>query len=228
VQIGVVSSASAMVFMEDSERAAEVARECGVDVGLHLNFTTPFSAPLATGLLSKHHERVAHFLLRNRLFQVVYHPGLAGSFEYLVAVQLDEFRRIYGEEPHRVDGHHHMHLCANVLLSGLLPYGTISRRNFSFQPGEKGRVNRFYRGVVDRMLARRHRLVDFLFSLPPLEPSDRLQRILCLARRHVVELETHPINPEEYRFLTQHQSAVNPIASGFSMLSSTSLVIARK
>ena len=36
----------------------------------------------------------------------------------------------------------------------------------------------------------------------PVEPVDRLQRICSLARYAVVELETHPVNPEEYRFLT--------------------------
>src|SRR6266436_2569517 len=41
---GAVSSASAMVLMEDSERASVLAREHGIDAGLHLNFTTPFSA----------------------------------------------------------------------------------------------------------------------------------------------------------------------------------------
>ena len=198
---GAVSSASAMVFMEDSERAAALARERGVDVGLHLNFTSPFSAPLAPGRLAEHGERVSRFLLRNRLAQVMYHPGLASSFEYVVAAQLEEFRRIYGAEPRRVDGHHHMHLCANVLFAGLLPAGTIARRNFSFQPGKKSGVNRFYRGVIDRLLARRHRLTDYFFSLPPLQPAERLDRVFAVARRSVVEVETHPINPEEYRFL---------------------------
>src|SRR6266480_4217678 len=42
---GGVSSVSAMVFMADSERAADTARERGIDAGLHVNFTTPFSAP---------------------------------------------------------------------------------------------------------------------------------------------------------------------------------------
>ena len=42
---GAVSSVSAMVFMQDSERAAGIAREHGIEAGLHLNFTTPFSAP---------------------------------------------------------------------------------------------------------------------------------------------------------------------------------------
>jgi hypothetical protein len=191
-----------MVFMEDSERAATLARERKVNVGLHLNFTTPFSTPVPIGRLAEHHARVSGFLLRNRLSQVVYHPRLANSFEYLVATQVGEFRRIYGAEPDRIDGHHHMHLCANVLLGELMPARTLVRRNFSFVPGEKSWVNRFYRKSVDRLLKRRHWLVDYLFSLTPVEPPDRLRRIVSLARHAVVELETHPVNPDEYRFLT--------------------------
>jgi hypothetical protein len=202
VRLGSVSSTSAMVFMEDSERAATLASERKVDVGLHLNFTTPFSAPMATGRLTDHHGRVSSFLLRNRLSQVVYNPQLASSFEYLVAAQVEEFRRIYGAEPDRIDGHHHMHLCANVLFGELMPAGAFVRRNFSFAPGEKSWVNRFYRKAIDRQLKRRHRLVDYLFSLTPVEPPDRLQRIMSLARHAVVELETHPVIPDEYRFLT--------------------------
>lgn len=199
---GAVSSVSAMVFMEDSERAAEIAREQGIDAGLHLNFTTAFSGPVRTTRLLERQEKVARFLLLHRLAQVVFHPGLVNSFQYLVAAQVDEFHRIYGVEPRRFDGHHHMHLCANVLIQRLLPQDTIVRRNFSFESGEKGSWNRAYRGFVDGRLARRHRLTDFFFSLPPLEPSSRLQRIFDLAHRFVVELETHPVNPEEYRYLT--------------------------
>ena len=95
-----------------------------------------------------------------------------------------------------------MHLCSNVLLADLLPPGTLVRRNFSFQSGEKSPFNRLYRGFVDRMLERRHSLVDFLFSLTPLEPNGRLKRIFSLARQSVVEVETHPVNPADYRFLT--------------------------
>ena len=202
VQRGSVSSASAMVFMEDSERAAALANDRCVDVGLHLNFTTPFSAGVVSSRLIEHHERVSRFLLRNRLSQVVYHPGLAGSFEYVAAAQLEEFRRVYDTEPVRIDGHHHMHLCANVLLAGLLPSGTIVRRSFSFRPGQKKWGNRLYRRAIDRVLARRHRMTDFFFSLRPLEPPSRLAGIFSEAMRWVVEVETHPVNSEEYRFLT--------------------------
>ena len=42
-QHGRITSVSAMVFMNDSERAAEIAREHNLDAGLHLNFTDPFT-----------------------------------------------------------------------------------------------------------------------------------------------------------------------------------------
>ena len=94
-----------------------------------------------------------------------------------------------------------MHLCANVLLGGLLPPGTLVRRNFSFQPGEKSLCNRLYRRAIDRILARRHRLVDFFFSLQPLDLPGRVRTIFSLAREFTVEVETHPIDPKEYHFL---------------------------
>jgi predicted glycoside hydrolase/deacetylase ChbG (UPF0249 family) len=198
---GSISSVSAMVFMEDSERAAALARESTIDAGLHLNFTTPFSAPKCPARLMEVQNELATHLRRHRLAQVIFDPRLVRSFGYVVAAQIDEFRRLYGTEPKRLDGHHHMHLCANVVWGRLLPEGTVVRRNFSFRPGEKSLGNRLYRGLVDRMLARRHHLVDFLFSLAPLEPVQRLQQICSLARQHAVELETHPVNPEEYQFL---------------------------
>jgi hypothetical protein len=196
-----VSSVSAMVFMEDSERAAALARERGIDAGLHLNFTTPFTARRCPPHLAAHQLQLSRFLCRHRFAPAVFHPQLIRSFEYVVQAQLAEFRRLYGTDPDRVDGHHHMHLCANALLGGLLPAGTVARRNFSFQPGEKGPWNRLYRRLTDHILARRNRLVDFFFSLSPLEPLQRLQGIFSLARQSVVEVETHPVNPDEYRFL---------------------------
>jgi predicted glycoside hydrolase/deacetylase ChbG (UPF0249 family) len=201
VAAGAVSAVSAMVFMEDSERAAALARERGIEAGLHLNFTTSFLASRCSSRLLEHQQQIARHLLRHRLAQILFNPVLMSSFRYVVAAQLDEFRRIYGADAQRLDGHHHMHLCANVLWQRLLPAGTIVRRNFSFDRGEKAIWNRFYRQAVDRKLARRHRLTDFFFSLPPLNPSARLEHIYSLARRQVVELETHPANPAEYQYL---------------------------
>jgi hypothetical protein len=197
-----VSSVSAMVFMADSERAAEIARRSGIDAGLHLNFTEAFSASNVPATLLEHQDKLRRRLGWHPLARILYYPGLARSFEYVVSAQIDEYHRLYGTDPQRIDGHHHLHLCTNVVLDGLLPADTVVRRNFSFLPGEKSLVNRLYRRAVDRRLAGRHRLVDYLYNLSPLEPAERLQRIFSLARNSVVELETHPINPEEHRFLT--------------------------
>ena len=202
LQHGVLSSASGMVFMEDSARAASIATEQGFDIGLHLNLTAPFSAPDVPTRLATHHQTVREYLCAHRFARLLYHPGLANSFEYAVQRQLEEFSRLYGRTPDRIDGHHHMHLSANVLLQGLLPFGTIVRRHFSYEPGEKILRNSVFRLFSRALLGGRYRVTDFFFSLPPFAPSVRMQRIFNLARRFVVEVETHPINPEEYRFLT--------------------------
>ena len=199
--IGAVSSVSAMVFMEDLERAAAIAREQGIELGLHLNFTTPFSGSGVRADLAERQQQIAHYLLRHRLAQIVFHPGQMRSFEYVVAAQLDEFRRLYRAAPERIDGHHHMHLCANVLIQKLLPLGTMARRSFSFERGEKSLGNYLYRSFVDRSLARRHCLTDYFFSLAPLEPVSRLRRVFSLASQFTVEVETHPVNPEEHLYL---------------------------
>lgn len=217
----VISSASGMVFMEDSERAASLAREREIDIGLHLNLTEAFSARNVSARLQEHHGRVARFLRRHRLSRTVYHPGLASSFEYVAKAQLEEFNRIYGEAAKRIDGHHHMHLSENVLAGRLLPSGTLLRRNFSFAPGEKSWINRRYRRFVDSRLQRRHQLVDFLFAIEPIE-TERLQRICSCARQAFVELETHPVNEDEFQFLTSHKMITLlrglPIAPDFSAI----------
>lgn len=216
-----VSSVSSMVFMEDSARAAELARQHSVDAGLHLNFTTPFTANHCPPRLLEHQGKVSGYLLRHRLAQVMFHPGLRGSFAYVVQQQIDEYRRLYGAEPARLDGHHHMHLCANVIFDHLMPAGAIVRRNFSFQAGEKSAVNRRYRRWLDGRLARRFRLTDFLFNLQPMEAAARLDRVFALARRSIVELETHPTIPAEYSFLTNgellHRTGGVPVAPRFAL-----------
>ncbi|MGH9470550.1 MAG: ChbG/HpnK family deacetylase [Terriglobia bacterium] len=218
IRRGAVSSVSAMVFMQDSERAAGVAREHGIDAGLHLNLTERFST--SPSRLAEYQRRIARRLHRHRLAQVIFDPLLMNSFEYAVAAQIEEFSRLYGAPPRRIDGHHHMHLCANVLLGKLLPRGVVVRRNFSIGPGEKNLGNRLYRRAVDLMLSRRHALTDFFFALEPLEPRERLRRIFSLARRFTVEVETHPANPDEYQFLSSGEvfrwAADCRVARGYS------------
>jgi len=208
VHAGSVSAASAMVYMADSERASRLAPQ--MEVGLHLNFTTRFTASDVPSRLLEHQERLARYLLCHRLAPVVFHPGLARSFGLVVRAQLDEFRRLYGFDPVKIDGHHHMHLSTNVLLQRLLPAGALVRRNFHFARGEKGAFNRAYRRGVDRLLAKRHRLVDFFLALPPAGDRDRPRRVRELAKRFVVEVEVHPVEQNEYDSLQVLNDTADP------------------
>ena len=218
---GSVSAVSAMMFMSDTERATDLARQWGIDAGLHLNLTTPLSAPSVPSRLREQQQTLASFLQSSRISKTFYHPLLRKAFDYVIATQIDEYRRLYGRSPERIDGHHHMHLCSNVLFDRLLPDGIVVRRNFTFGPKEKSWVNRSYRTHQDRRLKQRYRIVDHLFSLMPLNVPGRLEHIAELARASVVELETHPVLEEEYRFLRaggmQQIAADCPIVRRFAV-----------
>ena len=196
-----VSSVSAMVFMEASERAASMARENDIDAGLHLNFTTPFMGRAISPQLVEHQRTLTHFLRSHRYSPIFFQPRLMNAFEYVARRQMEEYERIYGVPPYRFDGHHHMHLCTNVLMQRLLPRGSIVRRNLSFAPGEKRRANRWFRQLEDSFLATRHQISDYFFDLFPIG-KERMEGISALACAHNVEIETHPAREEEHRFLT--------------------------
>lgn len=213
---GSISSVSAMVFMKDSECGAEIALAEGIDAGLHLNFTLGYSNHQRPAKLAEHQQRIVQTLLRHRWAGAMYYPWLAASFDYVVKAQIEEFERQYGASPARIDGHHHMHLCANVLGQRLLPKGIVVRRNLSFAPGEKSWLNRCYRARQDRRLARDHRMADFFFDLLPVKPASRLQNMRALAERANVEVETHPARGDEYNFLMDGGLMVFPGAASIA------------
>ena len=198
---GRITSTTAMVFMQDSERAAEVSDGLGMDVGLHLNLSQPFTLPGIEARLQQSHERVVRFLTTSKYARLVYNPFLRQQFRRVIDAQIEEFARLFGRQPSHVDGHHHQHLCANVLIDKLIPAQRRIRRSFSFWPGEKSRFNRGYRAVVDRALARSYTMADFLFSLEECLSNDRMSRVFQLAVTATVELMAHPINSIEYAYL---------------------------
>jgi len=200
-QGGRITSGSAMVFMADSERAAELATQNELDVGLHLNFAETFTGERIAGTLENCHRKIVGFMMRNRYSQVLYNPFLRTEFSYSYKAQVDEFTRLFRKPPSHIDGHHHMHLCANLFLSNLIPAGMKVRRNFSFWPGEKSPLNRAYRAFVDRWLARRYRLTDYFFDLTQCIEEKKLDRMVSLAKSSNVELMTHPISPRETAYL---------------------------
>jgi predicted glycoside hydrolase/deacetylase ChbG (UPF0249 family) len=204
---GRITAASAMVFMEDSERASALAAACGLDVGLHVNFTESFTGPDVPSSLRRNHERIRRFLRANKYALIIYNPFLRKAFREVFAAQVDEFARLYGRTPASFDGHQHMHLCSNMILDGILPVGARVRRSFSFTAGEKNFFNRYYRKLVDRRLATRHRIGDFFFILVHHLPVSRLQRVVELARTYEVELMTHPGVNVEYEALMSNEFA---------------------
>src|SRR5262245_43199918 len=80
VHCGAVSAVSAMVFMADSERAAAVASERGLDAGLHLNLTTSLSAPGCPRRVAERQALLTGRLRRHRLAPIVFRPHLAHAF----------------------------------------------------------------------------------------------------------------------------------------------------
>jgi predicted glycoside hydrolase/deacetylase ChbG (UPF0249 family) len=199
---GRITSASLMVFMRDSERAARLARAANLDVGLHLNFTDPFTSNGCEPSLRDSQTHLARFLRRHRYAQLLYNPALRKDFAESYNAQAVEFARLFGgAPPSHVDGHHHMHLCTNLLLSSLVPANTKMRRNFSFWPSDKSWLNRFYRRNVDRWLSHRYRLPDFFFDLSQSLQLQRLEHAVALARTATVEIVTHPVVSAESEFL---------------------------
>jgi predicted glycoside hydrolase/deacetylase ChbG (UPF0249 family) len=198
---GRVTSASAMVFMSDSRRAADEAAAAGLETGLHLNLDLPFDGPDVPSRLRDHHGRVVAFLRRSKWTQLTYSPALRGSFRYAFEAQYDEYGLLFGRAPVQIDGHDHMHLCMNMVMDGVIPRGRRVRRNLTFVRGQRNFANRLYRRAVDAWLVRRFICTDAFFAIDPVSDLPRQARIIGLARDRTVELMVHPGLLEEYEHL---------------------------
>jgi predicted glycoside hydrolase/deacetylase ChbG (UPF0249 family) len=205
-----------MVFMSDSQRAAELALDEKIPTGLHLNFIEPFSGDLLSSQLVERQRNIIRFLAGSRLNQLLYNPLLTRDFDYVFQTQLDEFWRLYRHAPNQFDGHKHMHLCANMLISPTIPRGEKVRRTFFFEPGEKGIVNRKYREFVNLSLARRYRLTDYFFALSQQLSAERFARVCRLASQSHVEVMTHPAVAAETAFLAgrDYEKHIEGVAKG--------------
>jgi predicted glycoside hydrolase/deacetylase ChbG (UPF0249 family) len=203
---GRISSTTAMVFMDDSARAVGVAADLAMSVGLHVNFSQAFTGQRVPARLRDCQRRLSRFLNGGRLRPLLFNPGLCGHFEYVFRHQLDEFERLYGRQPTHVDGHHHMHLCTNMLVQNIIPRGTRIRTTFSSFPGERSVLHRIIRTGVHRRVSSRYRTPGSLFSLStvmtrPDRRVSRLQAIVELTAVEPVELMTHPDWRHEREYL---------------------------
>jgi predicted glycoside hydrolase/deacetylase ChbG (UPF0249 family) len=197
-----VTSIGAMVFMEDAERAAELAKSRKFDVGIHLNFCEAFSQPGLPEYLRLTQSRLVSFLGISKYALLIYNPFIREHIRFSYQVQMGEFSRLYGRPPSFTNGHKHNHLCTNMLFGEVIPHGQRVRRTFSFQPGTRGFLNRAYRIWVNKWLEKRYAVTDHFFSLRYSLEKECLPEIAQLARGSTVELMVHPGNPTEFEFMT--------------------------
>jgi len=111
---GVVSSASAMVRMQDTARAAPLAREHGIPTGLHLNLTLPFNGPAVPAPTRERQRRLTETFGRESWLGARHEKPDAQLLADVIEDQLECFREAFGEPTH-LDGHHHIHVHPAVL-----------------------------------------------------------------------------------------------------------------
>jgi predicted glycoside hydrolase/deacetylase ChbG (UPF0249 family) len=187
---GVITSASAMVWMADSERAARIARERDLPVGLHLNFTLPFADPeVPDDVRARQLRLTAVFGSDARADADAGDRGVDGALvAAALADQLQLFRELFGREPTHLDGHHHVHVNAAVLEH--LPRGLPIRPPLGASP---------QRTFGQRWLLRRFRRPDTCLAFERVHPAlgGEGLGVLAQARRETLEVMVHPAQLHE-------------------------------
>jgi predicted glycoside hydrolase/deacetylase ChbG (UPF0249 family) len=202
---GAISSATALVWMPDSFRAAELARAAGIPVGLHLNLIEPFGASDVPVSVAETQARVVARLRSRRAATQLYHPTWARDFERCIADQLTAFEQLYGRAPTHVDGHQHMHLAFNALFARALRPVVKYRRAVTRTPLESPRRKRAARALIDRLLRMRFSTTDWCMSIRSLHPAlggAGIDQALRRAERGSFELMVHPGYDDERAVLT--------------------------
>jgi predicted glycoside hydrolase/deacetylase ChbG (UPF0249 family) len=200
-----ITSATSMVYMRDSERAAQAARDRGLPVGLHLNLTEPFDDPATPPAVRARQARLVRYFAATPSAHWVYNPVVHRGLESAIADQLTAFHRLFGVAPTHVDGHHHIQECPNVVLAGPLEPGTRVRRSYTFMAGEKSATNRAVRAAINALITRRFRSTHYFFDLRWLHPrfcGRGFAERTALARSAAVELMVHPGVADEYALLS--------------------------
>ncbi len=198
--IGAITSTTAMVYMRDSERAAEMARKRDLAVGLHLNLTQPFDADTVPEDVRRRQLRVSGHLAKHR-HRYLFDPLLLGAVRRCIDDQLRRFVELFERQPTHLDGHNHGHLGLTALMA--LPRGIAVRTAES--DVSSSLVGKLVRSGRHRLIARRRLTTDYFFAIDRLR-GERLRSVasdplLELARGATVEIMTHPDRDSDYRLL---------------------------
>lgn len=200
---GRIGSATTLMFMQDSERAVELALGAGLPLGLHLNLTDPFdAADVPAEIRARQMRAVRHFgapatVWRSRRW--LYDPRAAELTAAAVDDQLRRFRELAGREPTHFDGHNHVHLCPEVALA--LPAGVKVRTALGIRAGGmRGRLLRARQRLTlrDRVTTRHFLNIT---GLHPEFVAGGPRSLLGLAAETSVEVMAHPGFGHEHALL---------------------------
>lgn len=187
----VLTSATAMMYMADSERAATLAGAAGLPTGLHLNFTQSYDDPTVPASVAVRQRQLTEFMADPRVRRMTLSPRMVSVIRHVIADQFEAFRRLFGTEPTHIDGHNHAHLNPTALLA--LPRGVPCRPAY-YDPLRHG-PRRLPLALRDRWLSARHPVPDRFFALEGIHPElggEGIDRALGLARSSTVEIMAHP------------------------------------
>lgn len=200
---GAVSSATTMVWMQDSERAAEIAVERGLPIGLHVNLTMEFDGPAVPAEQAERQRRlVGKMGSRLGLTRWAYRPLLGRAIRDEVASQLVRFEELYGHPPTHVDGHNHVHLAPNVLTA--LEPGTKVRAGHDFS----GRLGDSPKVLRRSWMRSRFTTTDSFVSIRSIHPAlggSGMEDLLESSRERTVEVMVHPHWEDEFELLTSEE-----------------------
>ncbi len=205
---GGLTSTTAMMFMAGTAQAASLAAELpSLGIGLHLNLFEEYSDDSAPAPVRDRQRLLLDRFHRSRLRRWVYDPRIRRQVDRVVADQWERFVELYGRPPTHVDGHHHSHLAANVLLGGSLPRG-IAIRNALSDAHRRTPLTDLLRAGRRRLVLSRFRSTDYFFSIetvwPGLEGPPPEEK-LGLSRHSSVEVMVHPAYPSEYEPLQSRE-----------------------
>lgn len=203
-QAGAITATSGMTGMADSRRAAALAAEHQIPLGLHLNLTTPFTASEVAEEGRRRQERACGYFAKARYRRFVFDPRAQPLLDRCVADQLAAFADEHGRPPGHADGHEHIQACPTVFSTPSLRSVRSLRAAHSFPPGGSSLPKRLHRAGVNWLIGRRFKAVRFL-SLRDLHPelggSGIERELAAAAAGRDVELMVHPAWSDERRVL---------------------------
>jgi len=191
---GQITSTTALMYMEDSDRAAAIAVERDLPVGLHLNLTDPFTAASVPEPVRARQAAACRIFgdggLRQRSW--TYDPRIRELVDATIRDQLERFRALLGREPTHVDGHNHVQVCPNVILARPLAGEKMRDALWSY-PSTRSAMG-VARALRRVLTARGHLTTHYFFDIAELHRggAGEMAARVGLAAGTAVEVMCHP------------------------------------